>query len=330
MGRRIGFTYDLKTDYSPQAGLAEDALAELDREETIAAVVSAFSSGGHEVKRIGHVRNLLAQIDGLGVDIVFNICEGLVGRNRESEVPAVLDLYKIPFVGSDALTLGLTLDKVMAKKAFLADGVPTPKYFVADAKTKLTNMDSMKFPFIVKPRYEGSSKGISESSIVSDKKALKKQVEEVCALYRQSALVEEFIYGSEFTVLVVGNDKPKALPPVQIEIAGKLEAGDLVYTSRRLEGTEINYVCPPKITKSLKKKICEISLQAYQSVECRDFGRVDLRVDKQGRPYVLEINPLPSVSPEDVFPLVAAAEGQTYDQLMLKIMDTALARYGLA
>jgi D-alanine-D-alanine ligase len=330
MKRRIGFTYDLKTDYGAGAGLPEDALAEFDREETIAEVEAAIASGGHEVVRIGHARNLLSRINALGVDIVFNICEGMEGRNRESEVPTILDLYKIPFVGSDGLTLGLTLDKAMTKKAFAADGVPTPKYFVADARMKWANRDSMKFPFIVKPRHEGSSKGISEDSIVSDEKALKKQVEAIANLYRQPALVEEFVYGSEFTVLVIGNQNPQALPPVQISITGRLVAGELVYTSRRLEGTDIEYVCPPKISKALEKIIGKVAVQAYKSVDCRDFGRVDLRVDKKGRPYVLEVNPLPSLSREDVFPLVARAAGMTYNQLVTKIIHIALKRYGLA
>lgn len=329
MTRRIGFTYDLKSDYEKKASLPDDALAEFDREETIAEIEAAIASGGHEVVRIGHVRNLLSRVNDLDVDIVFNICEGFGGRSRESEVPMILELYNIPFVGSDALALGLTLDKVMAKKVFQNDGVPTPKYFMADSMTIPAHWDSMKFPFIVKPRHEGSSKGISDDSIVSDRNSLKKQVKSIWDLYRQPALVEEFIYGGEFTVLVIGNRKPLALPPVQISIAGHLEAGDLVYTSRRLEGTDIEYICPPKISKALEKKLCQISIQAYQSLECRDFGRVDLRVDKKGRPYVLEINPLPSLSTEDVFPLVARAAGMTYNQLVLKIIDIGLKRYGL-
>ena len=330
MGKRIGFTYDLKTDHEFQAGLPQDAYAELDREETIESVRKAIESGGHEVVKIGNVRNLLSKIHNLDVDIVFNLCEGIGNRNRESEVPVILDLYKIPFVGSDGLTLGLTLDKVMAKKAFISDGVPTPKYFVADENTMLFNFDSMKFPFIAKPRHEGSSKGISESSIVSDKKMLRVRVAELSRLYHQAVLVEEFIRGAEFTVLVIGNEAPEALPPVQIKIAGRLEAGELIYTSRRLSSTEIEYICPAKVSKSLQKKLCKIAVQAYQSVDCRDFGRVDIRVDKKGHPYCLEINPLPSLSLEDIFPLTAEASGMTYKQLILKIIDIALKRYGLS
>lgn len=326
---KIGFTYDLKTDHAWQEGQPEDAFAELDKEATIEGVRRALVSGGHEVVRIGHVRNLLRRLPDLGVDIVFNICEGLGNRNRESQVPVILDLYNIPFVGSDGLTLGLTLDKAMAKKVFFADHIPTARYFVADTGSFNGCLDALKFPLIVKPNHEGSSKGISEDSIVHDKKSLKKQVDRIVATYRQHALVEEFIAGSEFTVLVIGNEKPKALPPVQIQILGNKDLGNLLYTSRRLSSTDVQYLCPADISGALDKKLRETAERAFVSVECRDFGRVDMRVDRRGRPYVLEINPLPSLSTEDVFPLVAKAAGLSYNQLIVRIVDVALRRYGL-
>lgn len=329
MGKIIGFTYDLKTDHVLQEGLPEDALAEFDASETVDQVVQVLESGGHRVERIGNVRNLLGRLPQLGVDIVLNICEGVGHRNRESEVPVFLDLYRIPYIGADGLCMGMSLDKVMAKKAFVADGVPTPKYFVADRFLGLSNMDSMKFPFMVKPRYEGSSKGISENSIVRDKKNLKAQVEEIDRLYHQPALVEQFIPGFEFTVLVIGNEKPTVYPPVQIQICNLLDLGNLIYTSRRVVSPDIKYVCPPKISKALDKKLRDLALAAYRAVDCRDFGRVDFRVDKKGNIYVLEVNPLPSFSKEDVFPLIAKAVGTTYEALILKVIDAALRRYGL-
>lgn len=327
--KKIGFTFDLKTDHPVEKDLPEDAYAELDGDETINEAIAAIESGGHKVERIGNIRNLIKRLPNLDVDIVFNICEGVGSRNRESQVPLILDLYKIPFVGSDALTLGVTLDKVMAKKIFIADHVPTPGYFISNGRQNDLDLRSLKFPLIVKPIHEGSSKGISEKSIVSDKKSLLAQIEEVHDKYRQPAIVEEFISGGEFTVLVIGNEAPQALPAVQIQIDGRLEAGDLIYTFRRLEGPGINYICPAKISKELEERMRSIALRAYQSVDCRDFGRVDFRVDKKGNPYVLEINPLPSLSTEDVFPMIAAASGMTYNQLILKIIDFALERYGL-
>jgi D-alanine-D-alanine ligase len=326
---KIGFTYDLKEDHRLRKGMPQDAYAELDREESIVEIAQALASGGDEVVRLGHVHRLLKRLPDVGVDIVFNICEGLGNRNRESEVPVLLDLFGIPYVGSDGMTLGLTLDKGMAKKVFLADGVPTPKFFIATERTDFGDLDSMRFPFIVKPLHEGSSKGISEGSIVGDRKALKAQALGVIRTYRQPALVEEFISGSEFTVLVIGNEPPQALPPVQIEILGRRDLGRLVYTSRRLTGPDIRYVCPASISRDLDKNLRALAVRAYQSVGCRDFGRVDFRVDGQGRPYVLEINPLPSLSTEDVFPLVAQEQGWTYDELIVRIVDIAARRCGI-
>jgi D-alanine-D-alanine ligase len=244
-------------------------------------------------------------------------------------VPILLDLYKIPFVGSDGLTLGLTLDKAMTKKIFISEGLPTPKYFVATHETNLANLDSMKFPFIVKPRHEGTSKGISDDSVVFERGTLAARARYIFDSYKQPALVEEFIAGREFTVLVIGNNPPVALAPVQVKICGKEDLGNLVYTSRRVSSTDIEYVCPPDISERLAEQMKAYAVRAYQAVECRDFGRVDFRVDASDNLYMLEVNPLPSLSTEDVFPLVAKASHMTYEQLVLKIIDFALERYGL-
>lgn len=326
---RIGFTYDLKEDHSFHKDLPSDVFAELDQQETIDDVVAAIEKGGHEVVRIGNIRNLLSRFDRLDVDIVFNICEGLYTRNRESEVPALLNVAKIPFVGSDALTLGLTLDKALAKKIFISDGIPTPKFFIADKTTDLNRFKPMKFPLIVKPKYEGSSKGISDQSIVRNKQELQAQIQYILENYKQPAIVEEFIKGSEFTVVVIGNEKPQALPSVQIQILDKKDLGELIYTSRRVYNDDVQYVCPSEITKKLELTLRDLAIKAYQSVECLDFGRVDFRVDQRGRPFVLEVNPLPSLSLGDVFPLAAEAQGLTFESVIFKIIDFALQRHGL-
>ncbi len=323
----IGFTYDLKSDHPEGALGPQDALAELDVEETIVLVARALESGGHRVERIGNVRRLLERLPGLDVDIVFNICEGVGHRSREAEVPTVLEVFGVPYVGSDGLALSLTLDKVMAKKVFVADGVPTPRFFLANGTFSVKDWDGMALPVIVKPCHEGSSKGISEDSIVRKKKDLRGRIEEVHRLYHQPAIVEEFVRGSEFTVLVIGNDDPEALEPVQVQIAGLLDLGDLMYTWRRLASTDIEYVCPAKAPAGLRRQLCRMAVAAYRAVGCRDFGRVDFRVDEKRRPYVLEVNPLPSLSDEDVFPAIARAHGWTYEGLLLKIVDIARKRY---
>ena len=326
--KTVGLTYDLKSDYKFKKGDPLDANAEFDAPSTINVIADAISANGYNVKKIGNALNLLEKIDNLGVDIVFNISEGLIGRNRESQVPILLEMAGVPFVGADALTLGLTLDKVMAKKIFIAEKIPTPKFFEVASVDALINQDHCKFPLIVKPRFEGSSKGLSENSRVENIAELKKQVDFITKTYKQPALVEEFISGQEFTVAIVGNENPEVMPVVQIKIDGKLKLNDKFYTFARITSDRLEYICPAKISQELKKKLNELALKVYRSVECRDFGRVDFRVDNNGNPYVLEINPLPSLSTEDVFMLIAKNIGITYEQKVGKILDAALKRYG--
>jgi len=327
--KTIGLTYDLKTDYEFKAGDPPDANAEFDHPSTIGVVAKAIESCGFKVKKIGNVNNLLEEIERINVDIVFNISEGISGRNRESQVPILLEMFNIPFVGADALTLGLTLDKVMAKKIFVAEGIPTPKFFEVKNSDSLNNTDHLKFPLIVKPRFEGSSKGLSEDSRVEDLGSLKKQVEYITTTYKQPALIEEFISGQEFTVAIVGNDAPEVMPAVQIKIDGRLKLNDKFYTFARITSDRLEYICPAHISPELKKEIAGIALKTYSAVECRDFGRVDFRVDSAGKPYVLEINPLPSLSTEDVFMVVAKATGVSYEEMIGKVLAAALKRYNL-
>ena len=324
----VGLTYDVKPDYVFKKGDPEDANAEFDHPDTIDVIKDAIESGGYKVVKIGNVRKLLRHLNDLNVDIVFNIAEGVSGRNRESEVPVILEMAGIPFVGGDGLTLGLTLDKIMAKKVLISEGIPTPAFFeVSD----IGNIDGVGigYPLIVKPKHEGSSKGISDRSVVKNRRELKRQAEWVLRTYKQPALVEKFITGSEFTVPIIGNERPRALPTVQISIDGKTNLGELCYTFSRIRSDTLSYVCPAKITRELDRKIKEVSLRAYKAVECRDFGRVDIRVDKNGNPYVLEINPLPSLSTEDVFMTVARYMKVSYNSIITRIVDYALERYGI-
>ncbi|MFA5149295.1 MAG: ATP-grasp domain-containing protein [Candidatus Omnitrophota bacterium] len=327
--KTVGLTYDLKTDYQFKDGDPEDANAEFDHPSTVDVIAEAIEANDFKVERIGNAENLLEKFTSLKVDIVFNISEGLTGRNRESQVPILLEMAGIPFVGADALTLGLTLDKIMAKKIFIAEKIPTPKFFEISSAAELIHTNHHKFPLIVKPRFEGSSKGLSENSRVATKEELVKQVDYVVTAYKQPALVEEFISGQEFTVALVGNDPVEVLPIVQIKIDGKLKLNNKFYTFARITSDRLEYICPAKIPQELKKKIDELALKTYKAVECRDFGRVDFRVDNEGRPYVLEINPLPSLSTEDVFMLLAQNIGITYEQMIGKILNSAIRRHNL-
>ncbi len=329
MGKIVGLTYDLKTDRIPREDDPVDIHAEFDQPATIDRIALSFERGGHTVKRIGNVHNLLAQLDSLEVDIVFNICEGDGGRNRESQVPVLLEMKGIPFVGADGLTLGITLDKAVAKKMFQAEGIPTARYFVAKDTRHLDRLNTIGFPLIVKALHEGTSKGLSKDSRVEDTSALKRQVQRIHDIYRQPALVEEFIRGTEFTVVVLGNDDPRAMPIIQFGMEGRLHLGDEFYTSERVFLKNVQYICPAKIPDHLAEHLQALAVRVYQCVGCRDFGRVDFRVDEQGNPYVLEINPLPSLNPEDTFGTFIPAIGSNYDAVLNRILNFALRRYGL-
>jgi D-alanine-D-alanine ligase len=327
---KVGLTYDLKTDYAFKENDPIDANAEFDHPGTIDVIANAFQGAGYQVKKIGNVASLLEKLHNLDVDIVFNISEGLAGRNRESQVPILLEMAGIPFVGADSLSLALSLDKIIAKKVFMAEGIPTPKFVEIKSIDQIDAALSMKFPLFVKPRFEGSSKGLSESSRVATREDLRKQVELIVTKYKQPALVEEFIRGTEFTVAILGTQLPEVLPVVQIKIDGELDLKDKFYTFGHITRSDaVEYIVPAPISADLMKKITDVSLAAYNAIECRDFGRVDIRVDERGTPFVLEINPLPSLSTEDVFSIISRYQGITYDRMIVRILECALKRYNL-
>ena len=217
----------------------------------------------------------------------------------------------------------------MAKKIFIAENIPTPRHFEIKSVDEMIDTDHLNFPLIVKPRFEGSSKGLSEQSRVASAEELRRQVEFIIGTYKEPALVEEFIRGEEFTVALVGNDPIEALPPVQIKIDGKLRLDDMFYTFARINSERLEYVCPAQISPELNKRLLDIALQVYKAVECRDFGRVDFRVDNKGNPYVLEINPLPCLSTEDVFMIISKVVGTTYEEMIGRILKAAFKRYGI-
>lgn len=325
----IGITYDLKDDWKRSNNDPADVNAEFDKPETLQRIIDALHSGGHTVEKIGNVDDLLNKLDSLNVDIVFNVCEGKAGRNRESQVPILLEMKGIPFVGADALTLGATLDKIVAKKLFISDNIPTPQYFEFKDLQSVDRHGPFQFPLIVKTRHEGSSKGISQNSRVEDLEALKRQVQLINQTYHQPALVEEFIKGTEFTVAVLGNQNPVAMPVVQVSIDGNMQLGNEFYTHERISSEGLQYICPAPIEKSLTEQIQDLAVKVYQCVECRDFGRVDFRVDEQGRPYVLEINPLPSLDIQDVFNIFPQVIGSDYNGVLNYVVQLAMKRYGL-
>jgi D-alanine-D-alanine ligase len=329
MKLRVGITYNLKKDFSQRENQPIDFLEEFDSEETIDAIREVLESEGHEVIKLGGDTGLIDRLRQASVDIVFNIAEGLKGRNREAHIPALLEFLNIPYTGSDPLTLSLTLDKAMAKKVVMSQNVPTPPFKKIGRMEELNHLN-LRYPLFVKLCYEGSSKGVRLDSKILDPQSLKEKARRLLQTYSSPLLVEEFVKGPEFTVGILGNEDPFVLGIMQIEIRGRSPEESIYSLEIKREWEEkVRYHCPPNIDPNLLKKIEEVALQAYRALECRDVSRVDIRVGEDRIPYFLEINPLPGLSP--VYgDLVIMARSMEWDyaQLVKTIFHQALKRYG--
>ena len=273
-------------------------------------------------------------------DIVFNFAEGLTGVNRESHLPAMLEMLQIPYSGSDALTLGICLDKSRAKEILTYHKIPNAKFLVANQKDDIKNAN-FDFPLIVKPISEGSSKGIFSSSFVKNTKELEDEISRILISYNQPALIEEFLPGREFTVAVLGNGADTEILPI-IEIRYEDFPEDIVplysYEAKWILDTKENnfdvFECPAKLDSNLEEKIKDTVLRTYNVLKCKDWSRIDIRLDKNGIPNIIEINPLPGIMPDpnenSSFPKAARAAGMTYSQLIQRAFYSAAKRYNLA
>ncbi len=329
MKLKVGITYNLKQDFTRQENQPIDLLEEFDSEETVDAIGKALESEGHEVIKLGGDTGLIDRLRQASVDIVFNIAEGHQGRNREAHIPALLEFLNIPYTGSDPLTLSLTLDKAMAKRIVVSQEVPTPRFKKVERMEDLDDLD-LRYPLFVKLCFEGSSKGIRLDSKISDPQTLREKAKGLIETYGSPLLVEEFVRGPEFTVGILGNEAPRVLGVMQIEIKG-IPPEESIYSLeiKREWEKKVRYRCPPSIAPSLLKKIEEVALRSYRALECRDVSRVDIRVGEDQIPYFLEINPLPGLSPVygDLV-IMARSMGWDYATLVKTIFHHALKRYG--
>ncbi|MBC7319797.1 ATP-grasp domain-containing protein [bacterium] len=307
-----------------------DRYAEFDPPRTIEAIVQALESLGHKVFPVEANESFVENLKELSPDIVFNIGEGIRGESRESHVPAILEWLGIPYTGSGPLTMAITLDKPITKQIFIAEHIPTPRYTVISNLKETQNIGDLRFPIIVKPSHEGSSMGLDSRSIVYSFKELKEQIAKIIDLYRQPALVEEFVEGRELTVGILGNAPPEVLPIKELDFSsipdelGKFASGIIKAKYWHL----VKHYCPASLTKSLYEKICNISLKVYRVLRCRDLARLDIRVSKDEIPYVLEVNPLPDLDPkEGNFPSMAMVKGISYKDLIARILKAGISRY---
>jgi len=330
------------TDVATRTKLQEtrhDTYAEWDSEATILAVKAALAEC-HSVTMIEATEEAPQRLLQVQPDIVFNVAEGLRGPSREAQIPAILDMLGIPYTGSDPVTLGICLDKARAKEILSFYKIPNPAFHVI-ASTEELRRRNVEFPSVVKPLHEGSSKGILNASIVRSQKELVVQVERVLNDYAEPALVEKFLPGREFTVAMLGNGQSlRAFPIVEIRL-DKLPAGvnplysyEAKWVWDQSDHPVEMYDCPANIDSDLERRIKETCISVFNVLRCRDWCRIDLRLDENGTPNIVELNPLPGIlpNPDDhsSFPMAARAAGFSYSAMLNAVLDAAIRRYGIA
>lgn len=348
----VALLANLKKNAPTWPGMSPDYWDDLDSEETVEAISSALSSQGHNVTFLEGDVTLYDNLRQVKPDICFNICEGHFGDGREAQVPALLEMLQIPYTGSRVLALALALDKPMTKRVLTHHGLPTPPFQTFERVNEPLDPD-LKFPLFVKPSREGTGMGVSAESIVQDEAQLRVQLQRIFERYQQPALVEHYIEGREVTVGVVGNltgpvarrvpeDEGAArilrgldfLPPLEVNMAEYPEEEAGLYTSRmKVElAHEFHYFCPAPLSEAQIEDLNWYTAATFRVIGCCDVARVDFRLDasENDQPYILEVNPLPGLNPgySDLC-LEATAYGWTYEELVNRILDEAIKRYGL-
>lgn len=332
----VALTYNLKPE-APQEGDRRDYYAEWDSKSTIKSVIAALS-GKHTILPIEADREIFEKLKAVRPDIVFNIAEGLNSPSRESQVPVICEMLDIPYTGSDGFTLAACLNKARAKEIMFFHKVSTPGFQVMTHPDQSPN--GLRFPAIVKPLREGSSMGIRDDSIVYHRNDLPHKIERIITEYRQPAMVESFLEGREFTAALLGNGNDlRILPLIEIDFSSLPHGANRIYsyeakwTWDRPESPLGIFTCPAEIDNELRKKIEEVCKRAFLSLGCRDWCRIDVRLDDDMEPNILELNPLPGILPDpdenSCFPKAARAVGINYEELIEEVLRIACARYGL-
>jgi D-alanine-D-alanine ligase len=318
---KVGLTYDLRSWYIDR-GYSMDETAEFDKQETVDALENSLKLMGHETDPVGNAFQLIeALAAGKKWDIVFNIAEGLYGDGRESVVPAILDQYKIPYVFSGPVIMGLSLNKHLAKLVVAASGVPvSPGCLI----TELKDLDNctLNFPLFVKPVSEGTGKGITAKSLVNSSAELFRMAEWILTEFHQPALVEEYLPGREFTVGVVGyGDEAFAIGGMEV-----MTINNLPYSVEVKENYQ-NYCTYKPLDPDITDECKSVALRAWKALDAVDAGRIDLKADRNGKICFIEANPLAGLNPvHSDLPMLSRMYGIEYQTLMEMIMKSAIKR----
>ena len=324
---RIGLTYDLRSDYLKE-GFSEEETAEFDKESTIEAIERELHFLGHATVRIGHIRNLTQKlVEGNRWDLVFNISEGMFGIGREAQVPAILDAYSIPYTFSDPLVLALTLHKGMTKHVIRDCGIPTPDFVIVESEQDLRKVN-LPYPLFVKPNAEGSGKGISHNSKVRNPEELKATCTGNWINGKIPLLIETYLPGREFTVGILGTGE-ESFSVGAMEVLFRSNAKDSIYSYDVKENFEkvLDYVLPEAEVMS---PCCEMALNAWKALGCRDGGRIDVKMDAAGIPNFMEVNPLAGLNEiTSDLPILSRLNGYDYAFIIKTIIDSAKKRISI-
>lgn len=321
---RVGLTFDLREDYLAR-GFGEEETAELDSPRTIEAIEEELARLGYTADRIGGIESLVRRLaGGERWDLVFNIAEGLFGRAREAQVPALLDAYRIPYTFSDALTLAIALDKALTKRVVRDAGVPTPRFAVLEDPGRAAEVD-LEPPLFVKPVAEGSGKGVGPRSVCESRDSLRAAVADVVGRFGQPALVEEYLPGREFTVGILGTgDDARSLGVMEVEFVDRGADSTYGYDIKQDWETRVRYRL---VSGPVSDEAADVALRAWRALGCRDGGRLDLRTGSDGSVQFLEVNPLAGLNPDTSdLPILCRLGGMTFGALIDGIMKSAMAR----
>jgi D-alanine-D-alanine ligase len=319
---KVGLAYNMKRSDTT----ADDSEAEYDSPRTIEAITEAILGHGHQVIPLEATGDFPRALLASDVDIVFNLAEGIRGRNREAQVPSLCELVNIPYTGSDPATLSLCLDKGLGKRLLREQGIETPAFQVL--MTGREKLRPFRYPVIVKPNAEGTSKGITRKSVVDDEAGVRTAARELIDRYDQPALVEEYITGREFTVGLLGDRRPRVLPAMEVIFLRTTARPVYDYECKQHWEQHVRYECPANLTKEQERTMERVSRATFTALGCRDVARVDLRLAPDGRIWVIEVNPLPGLTPDySDLCLIANGSGMDYKTLIGEILAGGIKRW---
>jgi len=324
---RIGLTFDLRGEYLA-AGYTEEETAEFDRPDTIEAIEAALQFLGHQTDRIGNLRQLVQRLAaGDRWDLVLNIAEGLHGLARESQVPAVLDAYQIPYTFSDPLVTAVCLHKGLTKLVVRQAGIPTPDFAVIESGEDAARV-SLPYPLFAKPVAEGTGKGIDFRSKISDPAGLERVCNELLIRFRQPVLVETYLPGREMTIGLWGTGaSAEVIGTLEICLRPSAEPHAYSYANKEACEERVEYRFVDAAGDATVREAERLALAAWRALGCRDAGRVDVRCDAAGQPQLIEVNPLAGLHPQHSdLPMLCTARGIPYVRLIERIVESALER----